>query len=360
MSKNHFAIIMAGGIGSRFWPSSTPFYPKQFIDMTGSGRSLLQITFDRLENFIPSTNIFIVTQTRYQKIILDQLGGKLSENQVICEPDRRNTAPCILMASLKIKKINSEAKIVVTPSDHLIVDQQLFREDLELALAASDKKNLITFGIQPDFPATGFGYISVKEDSNGSTLKPVMEFTEKPDKATAQHFIDAKKYYWNSGIFVWSATAVLEGFKAHSPVLYDLFNKGFDHLNTDAEAAFVSQNYPLAENISIDYALMEKSEDILMLPARFDWDDLGSWKSIYDRQPKDALKNAVVKAQLYAEKSSNNLIKTDTDKKVVISGLDNFIIVDSDGLLMICPMDKNQEVKNLAEKASKHFDQKEG
>ena len=359
MSKYHFAIIMAGGIGSRFWPSSTQDFPKQFHDMTGEGISLLQGTFGRLENFIPSSNIFIVTQSRYQKIILDQLGDKLSLDQVICEPDRRNTAPCILMASLKIKKLNPDAKIVICPSDHIIVDEKLFTEDVELALEHADEKNLITFGIRPDFPATGFGYVAVDKDQKDSQLKKVTAFTEKPDKATAQCFFDDQNYFWNSGIFVWSATAVLKGFKTHAPLLYDLFQKGFDLLNTPSEGAFIAQNYPLAENISVDYALMEKSEHIFLIPARFDWDDLGSWKSIYDRHPKDAMKNAVVSAELYAETAARNLVKTDSNKKVVISGLEDFIVVDTEEVLMICPMGKNQDVKDISVDALKKFNQRE-
>ena len=358
MSKNHFAIVMAGGIGSRFWPSSTPDFPKQFQDMTGEGISLLQSTFCRLENFIPAANIFIVTQTRYQEIIMDQLGDKLTSDQLICEPDRRNTAPCILLASLKIKKINSEAKIIISPSDHIIVNENIFKEDVEVALEAADEKNLITFGIQPDFPATGFGYLAIDKVPNKSRLKTVIEFIEKPNLPTAQKFIDTKNYFWNSGIFVWSATAVLNGFKEHAPLLYELFNKGFDHLNTETEEFFVSQNYPLAENISIDYALMEKSKHIFLIPVRFDWNDLGSWKSIYDRQPKDKSKNAVVNADLFTVNSEGNLIKTDSHKKVVIAGLEHYIIVDTEDVLMICPMDKNQEVKEISLDALKKFNRK--
>ena len=348
---------MAGGIGSRFWPSSTQDFPKQFHDMTGEGISLLQGTFGRLENFIPSSNIFIVTQSRYQKIILDQLGDKLSPDQVICEPDRRNTAPCILMASLKIKKLNPDAKIVICPSDHIIVDEKLFTEDVELALEHADEKNLITFGIRPDFPATGFGYVAVDKDQKDSQLKKVIRFTEKPDSDTAQSFIDDKNYFWNSGIFVWSATAALEGFKKHAPILYDLFYEGNDLLNTEFEKEFIAKNYPLAENISVDYALMEKSNHLYLIPARFDWDDLGSWKSIYDRQPKDTSKNAVVNAKLYSDKSARNMIKTDSNKKVVISGLEDFIIIDTEDALMVCPMDKNQEIKDISVNALRKFNQ---
>ena len=358
MSINHFAIIMAGGIGSRFWPTSTPEFPKQFHDMTGEGISLLQSTFSRLENFIPATHIFIVTQTRYKEIIKDQLGDKLISDHLICEPERRNTAPCILVASLKIKKINPKAKIVISPSDHIILDEKIFQEDVELAMEAADEKNLITFGIQPDFPATGFGYLAIDKVPNKSRLKTVIEFIEKPNLPTAQKFIDTKNYFWNSGIFVWSATAVLNGFKEHAPLLYELFNKGFDHLNTETEEFFVSQNYPLAENISIDYALMEKSKHIFLIPVRFDWNDLGSWKSIYDRQPKDKSKNAVVNADLFTVNSEGNLIKTDSHKKVVIAGLEHYIIVDTEDVLMICPMDKNQEVKEISLDALKKFNRK--
>lgn len=358
MFENHFAIIMAGGIGSRFWPSSTPDFPKQFHDMTGSGRSLLQSTFERLENFIPSNNIYIVTQNRYQSLIISQLGDKILPSQVICEPDRRNTAPCILMASLKIHKMNADAKIVVTPSDHLVEDEKLFREDIELALEAADSKNLITFGIQPNFPATGFGYVAVNDNDVQSRLKPVLEFTEKPDLETAQKFIDAQNYFWNSGIFVWSAKAVLDGFKIHAPSLYNLFFQAYEHLNTAAESAFIDKNYPLAQNISIDYALMEKSDNIYLIPARFDWNDLGSWKSIYDRLPKDDQNNVVVNGAVYAEKSHGNLVRIDSKKKVVISGLENFIIVDTEKVLMICPMDKNQQVNDLSKNASKKLENK--
>jgi len=358
MSKNYFAIIMAGGIGSRFWPSSTPDFPKQFHDMTGEGVSLLQSTFGRLENFIPASNIYIVTQGRYKSIILDQLGDQMSPDQVICEPERRNTAPCILMASLKIKKINPDAKMVICPSDHIIVDEMLFVKDMTLALSHVDEKNLITFGIRPDFPSTGFGYVAIEKDESEGEVKKVKAFTEKPDKATAQTFIDSGNYFWNSGIFVWSANAVLKGFETHAPKLYALFHSGWDQLNTNAEANFIAKNYPLAENISVDYALMERSEHIFLIPARFDWDDLGSWKSIYDRQPKDNEKNAVVNASLYAHAANGNLIKTNSNKKVVISGLEDFIVIDSEEVLMIIPMDENQNLKEIAERAQQKFNSK--
>lgn len=340
---------MAGGIGARFWPSSTSHYPKQFIDLLGSGNSLLQSTFSRLEKIIPTENIYIVTQVRYQKIILDQLGDKLDEEQIICEPYRRNTAPCILLASLKIQKRNSDAVIIVSPSDHNIQDEATFKSDMKFALASAGDKNLVTFGIVPTFPATGFGYIAVNSGEN--RLKTVLEFTEKPDQIKAKSFINSGNYYWNSGIFVWSAKAVLNGFKEYVPELFDLFSAGINVLNTPDEKKFITENYPLAENISIDYALMEKSKLIHLIPARFDWDDLGSWRSIYDLNPKDAANNVVINAKAYFDQSSNNLIKANPNKKIVIAGLSNFIIVDSDEVLLICPIDKDQEVKSLSEKA---------
>ncbi len=348
MDNNHFAIVMAGGVGARFWPSSTPDYPKQFIDMLGNGSSLLQTTFSRLEKIIPTENIYIVTQLRYQKIILDQLGDKLNEEQIICEPDRRNTAPCILLASLKIQKHNPDATIIVSPSDHSIQNELIFKSDMEFALASAGEENLITFGIIPTFPATGFGYISVKEEE--SRLKTVLEFTEKPDEIKAKSLIESGNYYWNSGIFVWSVNAVINGFKEYTPKLFDLLSAGFSILNTPDEKNFISENYPLAENISIDYALLEKSNLIHLVPASFDWDDLGSWKSIYDLNTKDAANNVVINSKVYLNQSTNNLIKSNPNKKIVISGLSDFIIVDSEDVLMICPIDKDQEVKNLSEK----------
>lgn len=340
---------MAGGIGARFWPSSTTNYPKQFIDLMGNGNSLLQSTFSRLEKIIPIENIYIVTQVRYQKIILDQLGDKLDEEQIIYEPYRRNTAPCILLASLKIQKQNPDATIIVSPSDHYIQDEETFKTDMEFGLASAGDQNLVTFGIIPTFPATGFGYISVDQREN--RLKTVLEFTEKPDPIKAKSFIDSGNYYWNSGIFVWSAKAVLNGFKEYATELFDLFSAGINVLNTPDEKKFINDNYPLAKNISIDYALMEKSRLIQLIPARFDWDDLGSWKSMYDLKSKDATNNVVIDAKAYFDHSSNNLIKAGPNKKIVIAGLSNFIIVDSDDVLLICPIDKDQEVKSLSEKA---------
>ena len=339
---------MAGGIGARFWPSSTLDYPKQFIDMLGNGNSLLQTTFSRLKKIVPSENIYIVTQLRYQKIILDQLGDELDQEQIIFEPDRRNTAPCILLASLKIQKRNPLAKIIVSPSDHSIQNEMIFKSDMEFALASAREENLITFGIVPTFPSTGFGYVSVKAEE--SRLKTVLEFTEKPNEVKAKSLIDSGNYYWNSGIFVWSVNAVIKGFKEYVPKLFDLFSAGFSSLNTPNEKKFIFENYPLAENISIDYALMEKSNLINLIPASFDWDDLGSWKSIYDLNSKDEANNVVINTKAYLKQSSNNLIKSSPNKKIVISGLSNFIIVDSEEVLMICPIDKDQEVKSLSEK----------
>ena len=345
---------MAGGVGARFWPSSTPDYPKQFIDMLGNGSSLLQTTFSRLEKIVPSENIYVVTQLRYQKIILDQLGDKLNEEQMIFEPHRRNTAPCILLASLKIQKRNPNAKIIVSPSDHSIQNEVIFKNDMEFALGSVGKENLITFGIVPTFPATGFGYVSVKEDEN--RLKTVLEFTEKPDENKARSLIESGNYYWNSGIFVWSVNAVIKGFEEYVPKLFNLFIAGFSKLNTTDEKKFISENYPLAQNISIDYALLEKYNLIHLIPASFDWDDLGSWKSIYDLNPKDAANNVVINTKVYLNQSSNNLIKSDPNKKIVISGLSDFIIVDSDEVLMICPIDKDQEVKSLSEKVQNELE----
>lgn len=351
MDNNYYAIIMAGGIGARFWPSSTSDFPKQFIDMLGTGDSLLQSTFKRLEKIVPSKNIFIVTQMRYKKIVLDQLGNKFAEDQIISEPKRRNTAPCILLASLKIQKLNPNAKIIVSPSDHSIRDEELFKSDVEFALDSLGLKNLIIFGIVPTFAATGFGYVSVNENKN--RLKNVLEFTEKPNKNKAKLFLDSGNYYWNSGIFIWSVRAVINGFKKHVPKLFNTLNKGLSSFNTSSEEAFLAENYPLADNISIDYALMEKYKYINLVPASFDWNDLGSWKSIYNLGSKDQFNNVVINSKVYYNQSSNNLIKSSQNKKIVISGLSDFIIVDEKDYLMICPISEDQYVKELSEMVTK-------
>lgn len=348
MNKNYFAILMAGGVGSRFWPVSTNEFPKQFHDMLGTGETLIQKTFGRLSKLIPEENIFILTNERYNDLVLSQL-PQVSQEQVLLEPAMRNTAPCILYASLKIKKINPDAVMVVAPSDHWIEDEAAFISNLQTAFDFCEKDNaLMTLGIQPTFPNTGFGYIEYdKSDTNN--IKKVSQFREKPDYETAKEFLKSGNFVWNAGIFIWSAKSIIQAFETFQPQMYNLFMLGYDTYNSSLEKVFIEENYAESENISIDYAVMEKASNVFVLPATFDWNDLGTWGSLYEKLPKDNQLNAVVNASVFLENASNNIIRTDAKKLIVIDGLNDYIIVDKEDVLLIYPKGKEQEIKRIRE-----------
>lgn len=347
MSSNYYAVIMAGGIGSRFWPVSTPEFPKQFHDMLGSGDTLIQKTFKRLSQLIPQENILVLTHENYKDIVKEQL-PLLRENNIILEPAMRNTAPCILYAAMKIKKHNPDAVMVVAPSDHWIEDELQFISNLQRTFDVCERDRvLMTLGILPTFPNTGYGYIEFnKLDSR--PIKKVVQFREKPDYATARKFVQSRHFLWNSGIFVWSVGAILDAFSEFQPVMSELFDKGYEKYNTPEETTFIEVNYSKAENISIDYAVMEKANNVYVLPATFDWNDLGTWGSLYDKLPKDNSDNAIVNAHAFFNNSTNNIVRTDSDKTVVIDGLNDYIIVDKEDILLIYPKRKEQEIKNVS------------
>ncbi|MBU7571142.1 MAG: mannose-1-phosphate guanylyltransferase [Flavobacterium sp.] len=352
MNKNYFAILMAGGVGSRFWPVSTSEFPKQFHDMLGTGETLIQKTFSRLSKLIPEENIFILTNESYNDLVLSQL-PQVSQEQVLLEPAMRNTAPCILYASLKIKKINPDAVIVVAPSDHWIEDERAFVSDLQTAFDFCEKDNaLMTLGIQPTFPNTGFGYIEY-DKSDANQVKKVSQFREKPDYETAKEFLKSGNFLWNAGIFIWSAKSIIQAFETYQPQMYTLFMLGYGAYNSDLEKVFIEENYAESENISIDYAVMEKAPNVFVLPATFDWNDLGTWGSLYEKLPKDNQLNAVVNASVVLENASNNIIRTDAKKLIVIDGLNDYIIVDKEDVLLIYPKGKEQEIKRIREIVNK-------
>lgn len=346
MNKNYYAILMAGGIGSRFWPVSTKETPKQFHDMLGAGQTLIQKTFSRLSKLIPVENIFILTNENYNSIVLEQL-PMVKQEQVLLEPAMRNTAPCILYASLKIQKENPDAVMVVAPSDHWIEDENAFVQNLQQCFDFCSKENaLMTLGIQPTFPNTGFGYIEYdKTDSN--PMKKVSQFREKPDYETAKLFLQSGNFLWNGGIFIWSVKSITDAFEKFQPQMNSLFQKGFESYNTAEEKSFIAENYASAENISIDYAVMEKASNVYVLPAIFDWNDLGTWGSLHEKLPKDDNNNAVVNAKVLLQNSSSNIISTAKEKLVIIDGLEDFIIVDKDNVLLIYPKSKEQEIKGI-------------
>lgn len=343
---------MAGGVGSRFWPVSTSDFPKQFHDMLGSGDTLIQKTFSRLSKLIPSENILILTNERYNHLVLEQL-PMVKQEQVLLEPAMRNTAPCILYASLKIQKQNPNAVMVVAPSDHWIEDEDEFSRNLQQCFDFCQKENaLMTLGIQPTFPNTGFGYIEF-DNSDLNPIKKVNQFREKPDYETAKAFLEAGNFLWNGGIFIWSVKSITEAFSTFQPQMNGLFRQGIESYNTDTEKQFIQTNYEKAENISIDYAVMEKAKNVYVLPATFDWNDLGTWGSLHDKLDKDDNNNTVVNATVILENASNNIIRSEAKKLVVIDGLDDYIIVDNENVLMIYPKSKEQDIKRITAIANK-------
>lgn len=349
MNKNYYAILMAGGVGSRFWPVSTVDFPKQFHDMLGTGDTLIQKTFSRLAKLIPAENIFILTNEKYNNLVLEQL-PMVKQEQVLLEPAMRNTAPCILYASLKIQKQNPDAVMVVAPSDHWIEDEVAFTDNLKQCFDFCGSENaLMTLGIQPSFPNTGFGYIEFdKTDSN--PVKKVNQFREKPNYETAKSFLASGNFLWNGGIFIWSAKAIIDAFSEFQPQMNQLFLSGLEKYNTNSEKEFILENYAKAENISIDYAVLEKAKNVYVLPATFDWNDLGTWGSLHEKLHKDENNNAVVNTTVVLENASNNIIRAKGKKVIVIDGLNDYIIVDNEDVLLIYPKSKEQDIKIIASK----------
>ena len=350
---------MAGGVGSRFWPVSTQHFPKQFHDMLGTGETLIQKTFNRLARLIPSENIFILTNERYNDLVFEQLQG-VTKRQVVLEPAMRNTAPCILYASLKIQKENKDAVMIVAPSDHWIEDEDTFSENVKTAFDFCESNDaLMTLGITPTFPNTGYGYIEYDKTSTNE-IKSVNQFREKPDYETAKTFLDQGNFLWNAGIFMWSVKTVINTFKSNQPELFELFESGFNVYNTEFEDDFIRDNYGKAENISVDYAIMEKSGNVYVIPATFDWNDLGTWGSLYDKLDKDKNANAVVNSKGLLEDSNGNMIRSKKDKIVVVDGLNDYIIVDKDEDLLIFPKEKEQDIKKVLQNVKAKFGEEYG
>lgn len=357
--SNYYALLMAGGVGSRFWPVSREVFPKQFHDMLGTGDTLLQRTFNRLSKLVPEDQILILTNSKYDALVKEQLPGILPKN-IVLESAMRNTAPCILLSALKVYKENPDATMIVAPSDSWIEDENAFIEDLQVAFNASAKADtIVTLGIKPTFPNTGYGYINY-EKSDSNAAKSVIAFTEKPDYETAKVFYESGSYLWNAGMFIWSAATILNAFKKHLPVMYTLFEKGLAVYNTAAEQDFIDTHYGQSENISIDYGVMEKHKEVKVVPATFDWNDLGTWGSLYDKLDKDTTQNAVVNARTIVQESSGNIISTTAGKVVVVDGIKDYIIVETQDVLVIVPKSKEQDIKQLRNAVQSKFDSKLG
>lgn len=346
MNNNNYCVIMSGGIGSRFWPFSREARPKQFLDFFGTGRSLLQMTVDRFKKILPVENIFIVTNESYAEMTLQEV-PELSPSQILLEPLRRNTAPCIAYASYHINAINPNANIIVAPSDHLILKEDEFASVLKKALDFVDKNPiLLTLGIKPNRPETGYGYIQIDEGKIDGVNK-VKVFTEKPNYELAKIFYESGEFLWNSGLFVWSARTILEAFHENMPEIASIFDQGIGLYATDKEKKFIEKQYAYCPNISIDYAIMEKASNVCVIAADFGWSDLGTWGSLHEISDKDKEANATLSCEALFFDSAENIVALPDRKLAVIQGLTNYIVAESDGVLLICKKEEEQRIKQF-------------
>ncbi len=343
--ENNYCVIMGGGIGSRFWPFSRENKPKQFLDFFGVGRSLLQMTVDRFAKIIPMENIYIVTNEKYEGLVKEQL-PLLSDKQVLLEPARRNTAPCIAYAAYHIKARNPNANIVVAPSDHLILKEEEFLSAIGKGLNFVDSNDsLVTLGIKPSRPETGYGYIQNSEQMHGEFTK-VKTFTEKPNIELAKVFMESGEFFWNSGLFIWNVNTIIAAIRKYLPDISARFDMGLGMFNTSQEKAFIEEHFSYCPNVSIDYGIMEKADNVYMLCVDFGWADLGSWGSVFDIASHDESDNAVLKTKALLYETKNNIIALeDKDRLVVIQGLDGYIVAESGNVLLICKKDEEQRIK---------------
>jgi mannose-1-phosphate guanylyltransferase len=352
--KNNYCIIMAGGIGSRFWPFSRNDRPKQFLDFFGTGRSLLQMTFDRFTKFVPAENILIVSNILYKEMILEQL-PTIKPDQVLLEPTRRNTAPCIAYAVHRIKAITDKANIIVAPADHLILKEEEFQSVILKGLKFIEHHdNLLTLGMKPNRPETGYGYIQIA-DGEGE-LRKVVTFTEKPNLELAKVFIQSGEFFWNSGIFLWNLQTIDEAFNRLLPELYQKFSQRPDVFNTPQEQEFINEVFPSCHNISIDYGIMEKADNVYVMTAEFGWSDLGTWGSLYDLADKDEHQNVTLQCKTQFYDSQENIVALEANKLAVLDDLSGYIVAESANVLLICKKENEQRIRQFVADVQVNFE----
>ncbi len=352
MTNNHnHIVIMAGGVGSRIWPMSVENKPKQFIDVLGVGRSLLQLTYDRFKGLCPNENVWIVTNKKYDAWIKEQLPEVPAEN-ILLEPCRRNTAPCIAYVSWHIKAKDPKANLVITPSDHIVMDTAEFRRVITQCLKfTSETDAILTLGMKPNRPETAYGYIQADLSSSSPHNKEIFRidtFREKPDLQTAQKYIQQNNFFWNAGIFIWSVSTIVNAFRIYSPAISKIFENMLSIYGTDKEQEMIDLHYPECENISVDYAIMEKAEEIFVCPASFGWSDLGSWSSLYMHTRHDLYGNSLIGPDINVYDTHNCMIHTTQEKKVVVQGLDDYIVAEKDNLLLICKISEEQRIRQFS------------
>lgn len=344
---NHI-VIMAGGIGSRFWPMSTSEYPKQFIDVMGVGKSLIQLTVERFKGICPKENFWVVTSEKYVDIVKEQL-PQIPAQHILTEPEARNTAPCIAYACWKIQKEFPHANIVVTPSDALVIDTAEFARCITVALEkTADSQAIVTLGMKPTRPETGYGYIAAQGEADAKGICKVEAFKEKPDVETAKGYLAAGNYFWNAGIFVWNADTITNAIRRYAPQIAGVMDELEPSLFTDKEAEELKRLFPTCEKISIDYAVMEKAEDIFVLPAEFGWSDLGSWGSLRTLLPQDEAGNAKVGGRVDMYNCRNCVVHAAEHRQVVLEGLEGYIVAEKDGRLLVCRLSEEQRIKDFA------------
>ena len=349
MNKNNYAVIMAGGIGSRFWPMSKVTFPKQFLDILGTGETLIQQTFNRLQRVCPKENILIVTNKNYKDLCLEQLPNVIESN-ILCEPAMRNTAPCVAYAAFKIQSMNENANMIIAASDHIILKEDEFVRVANDCLEVVAKNDiLLTLGIAPSRPDTGYGYIQFTTEKldNHQRIRKVKTFTEKPNQELALNFLDSGDFLWNSGMFVWSAKSITLAFRKQLRDMYDVFEQGKQFYNTSKETEFIDRIFPGCKNISIDYGIMEKSENVYVYPTDLGWSDLGTWGSLYAHLDLDENRNAVQGNKVMLYDSTDNIIKVPNDKVVVMQGMNGYIVVENEGILLICKKENEQQIKEF-------------
>jgi len=352
MDSKPLVLILAGGVGSRFWPASRERMPKQFLDLSGSGKSLLQLTYERFTSFIPAENIYVITHENYKDQTLNAILG-INPDHVITEPSRNNTGASIALGSFKLSQSHPDAVCIVAPADHIISNKVEFQNALLLASEhANSHRSIITLGIKPSRPDTGYGYIEF-EPNDESLIRKVKSFREKPGAATSQKFLDSGNFLWNSGIFVWKLNTIMDAFKTHAPGIFNILDKGKEKFNTNEEAGFIKQEYPKTEKISVDYAILEKADNVFTIPCDIGWSDLGTWNSLLDQSTKDESQNAILSKPVFTEDTHRTLIFSKNSKLVVVRGLEDYIIVDTDDCLMIYPKSEEQAIKSLKEKLNK-------
>lgn len=345
MNQQYYVVIMAGGIGSRFWPKSRTNFPKQFLDILGEGQTLIQSTFNRFKKFIPVENIFIVTTKDYEPIVKQQLPEAKADN-ILYEPSRKNTAPCIAYASYKMALKNPDARLICAPADHLIKDEDNFQQTCMRALEFVDESGaFITLGIKPTYPNTGYGYIQHETTATAENIYRVKTFTEKPNPELARTFLASGDFLWNAGIFVWSIAGIVKAFEKYLPEIHELFQAEISQFNTPGEEAAIERIYPQCTNISIDYGIMEKADNVYVIPSSFGWSDLGTWNSAYENLEKDYLDNAVNGSNVVIIDSTHCMVQADDKKLLLLQGLEDFIVVDTKDVLLICKKEKEQEIK---------------